>query len=308
MLPRSGVIGIGSFRCSRTSLATRSNSRRLAVVSRRARHRGMTRSSSGLQIRGVASRPRTCPVSLTDSGKPPGQGVRAPGSDFPSPKASSRLTGDASGSRAQRGVGVLSSSRFPESLQRRIDVPIAVDLIVQPEHAPQPSPRDEEGGGDGQRHRAEPAGRRCPEPPASDDEGDGQLEQRVGEDAGHERDGRRRTRIDPAVLRASDSVSASRSVRPTTADVATTACEPQRACTTRMTNSTTWKSAVICSAARRLQRRIRDAAAGAIRRVRAPRGHDGDGADDERRRPRSGARAPRAPGSGRRTRPARARA
>ncbi len=47
------------------------------------------------------------------------QGVRAPGSDFPSPKASSRLTGDASGSRAQRGAGVLSSSRFPESLQRR---------------------------------------------------------------------------------------------------------------------------------------------------------------------------------------------
>ncbi len=37
MLPRSGVIGIDSFRCLRTSLATQSNSHRRAVVSRRAR-------------------------------------------------------------------------------------------------------------------------------------------------------------------------------------------------------------------------------------------------------------------------------
>ena len=79
---------------------------------------------------GLASRPRTCPASLTDFGKPPGQGVRAPGSDFPSPKASSRLTADASGSRAQWGAGVLFSSRFPESLQRRRDFPIAIDVIV----------------------------------------------------------------------------------------------------------------------------------------------------------------------------------
>jgi hypothetical protein len=48
----------------------------------------MTRSSSGLRIPAVASRPRTCPVSLTDFGKPPGLGVRALGSDSPSPKAS----------------------------------------------------------------------------------------------------------------------------------------------------------------------------------------------------------------------------
>ena len=65
---------------------------RLAVVSRRARHREMTRSSSGLRIRALASRPRTCPVSLTDFGKQPGLGVTALGSGFPSPKASSRLT------------------------------------------------------------------------------------------------------------------------------------------------------------------------------------------------------------------------
>jgi K+-sensing histidine kinase KdpD len=47
VLRRSGVIGIGSFRCSKTSLATPSNSRTLAVVSRLARRRGVTRSSSG---------------------------------------------------------------------------------------------------------------------------------------------------------------------------------------------------------------------------------------------------------------------
>ena len=57
-------------------------------------------------------------------------GVKAPGSGFPLPKASSRLTADASGSRAQRGAGVLFSSRFPESLQRRRDSPIAIDVIV----------------------------------------------------------------------------------------------------------------------------------------------------------------------------------
>ena len=101
-----------------TSLATPSNSRRLAVASRWARRRGMTRSSSGSQIRGVASRLRTCPMSLTDFGKHPGPGVGAPGSGSPSRKASSRRTGDASGSRAQGGVGGLSSSRFPKSLNR----------------------------------------------------------------------------------------------------------------------------------------------------------------------------------------------
>ena len=73
-------------------------------------------------------------MSLTDFGKQPRLGVRALGSGSPSPKASSRLTADASGSRAQRGAGVLFSSRFPESLQRRIDFPIAIDLIVQPNH------------------------------------------------------------------------------------------------------------------------------------------------------------------------------
>jgi PAS domain-containing protein len=51
---------------------------------------------------------------------------------FPSRKALSRLMGDTSGSRAPRGAGVLFSSRFPESLQRRTDGPMAVDLLVQP--------------------------------------------------------------------------------------------------------------------------------------------------------------------------------
>ena len=44
-------------------------------------------------------------MSLTDFGKQPGPGVRALGSGSPSPKASSKLTADASGSRAQRGSG-----------------------------------------------------------------------------------------------------------------------------------------------------------------------------------------------------------
>src|SRR5688572_29680136 len=95
----------------------------------------MTRSSFGLRIRAVASPRRTCPVSLTDSGKHPGLDVAAPDSGSPSPKPSSRLTGDASGSRAQRGTGVLFPSRFPEPLQGWTDFPIAVDLIVQPNHA-----------------------------------------------------------------------------------------------------------------------------------------------------------------------------
>ena len=123
-------IGTDSFRCSRSSSATRSNSRVLAVVSPRARHREMMRSSSGLRIRALASPQRTCSVSLTDFGKHPRLGVAAPGSGSPSPKPSSRLTVDASGSKAQRGTGVLSSSRFPEPLQRRIDFPIAVDLMI----------------------------------------------------------------------------------------------------------------------------------------------------------------------------------
>ena len=135
MFPMSGVIATDSSRCSRTSLATRSNSRRPAVVSRRARHREMTKSCSGWRTPAAASRPRTCPMSSTDSGKQPRRGVRALGSGSPSPRASSKLTAGASGSRAQRGAGVLSSSRFPRPLQRRIDFPIAVDLIVQPNQA-----------------------------------------------------------------------------------------------------------------------------------------------------------------------------
>ena len=43
----------------------------------------MTRSSSGLRIRGVASRPRTCPVSLTDFGKPPRTGRQGAGLGLP---------------------------------------------------------------------------------------------------------------------------------------------------------------------------------------------------------------------------------
>ena len=112
MFPRSGVIATGSFRCSRTSSATRSSSRRLAVVSRWARPREITRSSSGLRIPAVASRPRACLMSLTDSGKPPGLGVKAPGSGFPSPRASSKLTADESGSRARRAAAPPSCSRF----------------------------------------------------------------------------------------------------------------------------------------------------------------------------------------------------
>src|SRR5262245_46148754 len=142
MFLRSGATGTDSFRCSRTSSATRSNSRVLAVVSPRARHREMMGSSSGLRIRALASPWRTCPVSLTDFGKHPRLGVAAPGSGSPSPKLSSRLTVDASGSKAQRGAEVLFSSRFPEPLQRRIDFPIAVDLmIVQPER--DDTPHDE---------------------------------------------------------------------------------------------------------------------------------------------------------------------
>jgi hypothetical protein len=130
MFLRSGAIGTDSFRCSRTSSATRSNSRVLAVVSRLARHRQMTRSSSGLRIRALASPRRTCPVSLTDFGKHPRLGVGALDSGSPSPKASSRLTADASGSRARRAAGVPFSSRFPEPLQRRINFPIA----LEPDH------------------------------------------------------------------------------------------------------------------------------------------------------------------------------
>ena len=52
-----------------------------AAVSRRARHRKMTMSSSGLRIRAVGSRPRTCPLCSTDFGRQPGRGVRPPGSD-----------------------------------------------------------------------------------------------------------------------------------------------------------------------------------------------------------------------------------
>ena len=112
--PRSGVIATGSFRCSRTSSATRSSSRRLAAGSRWARRRAITRSSSGLRIPAAASRPRTCPMSLTDFGKQPEVGVEAPGSGFPSPRASSRLTADASGSRARWDGAALSSSRSRE--------------------------------------------------------------------------------------------------------------------------------------------------------------------------------------------------
>ena len=120
MFPTSGVIGTGSFRCSRTSLATRSNSRTLAVVSRWARPRAITRSSSGLRIRDVASRPRTCPGSLTDSGKPPELGVKAPGSGSQSPRASSKLTAVESGSRAARAGGPPSLSRFRQSPRMRL--------------------------------------------------------------------------------------------------------------------------------------------------------------------------------------------
>jgi hypothetical protein len=67
---------------------------------------------------------------LTDFGKHPRLGVAARGSGSPSPKPSSRLTVDASGSKAQRGSGVLFSSRFPKLLQRRIDFLIDVDLMI----------------------------------------------------------------------------------------------------------------------------------------------------------------------------------
>ena len=65
--------------------------------------------------------PQNLPVSLTDFGKPPGQDVRALGSAFRSPKASSSLTADASGSRARRIAARPSPLRFPRQLQSRVD-------------------------------------------------------------------------------------------------------------------------------------------------------------------------------------------
>jgi hypothetical protein len=64
----------------------------------------------------LALRPRTCLASLTDSGKRPARTVKGPGSAFPSPRASSRLTAVESGSRARpsRG-GDTSPSRIPKA-------------------------------------------------------------------------------------------------------------------------------------------------------------------------------------------------
>src|SRR5580765_4640289 len=60
-------------------------------------------------------------MSLTDSGRHPRLGVSAPGSAFPSPRASSRPTAVASGSRVRRLAARRSRSRFPRRPQTRVD-------------------------------------------------------------------------------------------------------------------------------------------------------------------------------------------
>jgi nitrogen-specific signal transduction histidine kinase len=98
------------------------------------RRRGITRSPSELRIQALVSRRRTCLISLTDSGKHPGPGVPAPGSDFPSPKVSSRLTGDASGSKAQRKRQYVFLHDSHSVCRAREDSPIAdrLDPVAVP--------------------------------------------------------------------------------------------------------------------------------------------------------------------------------
>ena len=118
--PRSGVSTTDSFRCSRTSSETPSSSRRLAAGSRLAQRRTIRRSCSGWQTAAPGSRPMTCLMSLTDSGKRREVIVEAPASDFPSPRASSKLTGGTSGSRARWVGAAPSSSRSREPARQRI--------------------------------------------------------------------------------------------------------------------------------------------------------------------------------------------
>ena len=100
----------------------RSSSRTLAVVSPSVRPREITRSSFESRIRALASRPRTCRASLTDFGKRrPARTVKAPGSAFQSPRASSRPTADESGSRARRLGARPSPLRFPRRPPSRVD-------------------------------------------------------------------------------------------------------------------------------------------------------------------------------------------
>ena len=70
---------------------------------------------------GPGSRPRTCPVCLTDSFKRHARTAKAPASDFPSPRASSRLTAVESGSKALPIAARPSSLRFPRQHQSRVD-------------------------------------------------------------------------------------------------------------------------------------------------------------------------------------------
>ena len=68
-------------------------------------------------------------MSLTDSGKHPRLGGSAPDSACQSPRASSRPTAVASGSRVRRLAVRRSHSRFPRQPQTRVDLPRAQRVV-----------------------------------------------------------------------------------------------------------------------------------------------------------------------------------
>ena len=70
---------------------------------------------------GAASRPRTCLVSLTDSGKPLERTARVPGSAFQSRRGSSKPTAVESGSKARRTAARPSRFRFRSQPRSRVD-------------------------------------------------------------------------------------------------------------------------------------------------------------------------------------------
>ena len=122
--PRSGVSATDSSRCSRTSSATRSSSRppeaRITVGAASNDQEVVFWVADG----GVRDRARgPALMSLTDSGKRREVTVEAPDSDFPSPRASSKLTGATSGSRAPSGGAARSSSRSRAPARPRISRP-----------------------------------------------------------------------------------------------------------------------------------------------------------------------------------------
>ena len=78
---------------------------------------------------GIAS--RTCPASSTSSGRQPGLDGWALASDLLSPRASSKPTAVAFGSRAQKDAAVLFPSRFPKPPQHLTASSMAYRRIVR---------------------------------------------------------------------------------------------------------------------------------------------------------------------------------